>query len=96
MATKVGEIMLSLSECAVADEGDTILEALEALRASQEKLPPDRHPHRAIPIGQRVLLRIGFGLLDASLYLANRIQVVVDRVAIFGTEGLLQTCDFIQ
>jgi CBS domain containing-hemolysin-like protein len=40
--------MVPLSEYAVVDETATLTEALEALRASQVKLPPDRQPHRAI------------------------------------------------
>jgi len=48
MATQVKELMLPLSDYAIVEEGATILDALRALQASQEKLPPDRQPHRAI------------------------------------------------
>jgi CBS domain-containing protein len=48
MQTRVKDIMLPLSEYAVVSEDATILDALEALRASQSKLPTDRQPHRAV------------------------------------------------
>lgn len=48
MSTTVGEIMMSLADYAIVDEEATLLEALEALRASLEKLPADKQPHRAV------------------------------------------------
>lgn len=48
MSTKVRDIMMSLSDYAVVEEGATLLEALESLRGSVEKLPPDKQPHRAV------------------------------------------------
>lgn len=48
MADRVKDIMLSLSDYAVVGEDETILDALRELQASQERLPPDRQPHRAI------------------------------------------------
>lgn len=49
----VEEIMLPLSDYAVVEEDATIRDALEALKESQEKLPPDRQPHRAILVKDR-------------------------------------------
>jgi CBS domain-containing protein len=40
--------MLPLEDYAVVGEDATILDALKELQASQEKVPPDRQPHRAI------------------------------------------------
>jgi CBS domain-containing protein len=45
--------MVPLAEYAVVDEGATVVEALRALQASQAKLPPGRHPHRAILVRNR-------------------------------------------
>jgi len=53
MSDRVKEITLPLSDYAIVEEGATILDALQALQASQEKLPPDRHPHRAILVRDR-------------------------------------------
>ena len=53
MAARVKDLMLSLSEYAVVDERATILEALEALEASQAQLPAGRQPHRAILVRRR-------------------------------------------
>jgi len=53
MATCVRDIMLPLSEYAVVAEDATVLDALEALRAAQAKLPPERQPHRAVLVRNR-------------------------------------------
>jgi CBS domain containing-hemolysin-like protein len=53
MRTRVGDIMMSLRDYAVVFEEATLLEALEALRASVEKLPPDKQPHRAVLVQDR-------------------------------------------
>ena len=54
MADRVRDLTLALSEYAVVDEDATVLDALEALRASQEQLPPDRQPHRAVLVRDRM------------------------------------------
>jgi hypothetical protein len=48
MGIGVADIMVPLEEYAVVDEDATVLDALHALKASQEKLDPGRQPHRAI------------------------------------------------
>lgn len=48
MTTRVKDLTLSLDEYAVVDESATILDALQALDASQAALPPGRQPHRAV------------------------------------------------
>jgi len=48
MADRVRDLMLALSEYAIVDDNATVLDAFEALQASQERLPPDRPPHRAV------------------------------------------------
>jgi len=48
MSIKVKDIMLSLSDYAVVDEEATLLEALQVLQESVEKLPPEKQPHRAV------------------------------------------------
>lgn len=53
MAGTVADIMVPLEEYAVVDETATVLEALHALQASQEKLPAGRQPHRAILVRDR-------------------------------------------
>jgi CBS domain-containing protein len=53
MAMGVADIMVPLDEYAVVDEDATVLDALRALQASQEKLPPGRQPHRAILVRDR-------------------------------------------
>ena len=53
MGKTVKEMMLPLSEYAVVDEDATIFDALNALRESQDKLPADRQPHRAVLVRNR-------------------------------------------
>lgn len=53
MAKTVRDLMLPLSEYAVVDEDATILDALHELEAKQQKLPPDRQPHRAVLVRDR-------------------------------------------
>lgn len=48
MAKKIKDLMLALSEYAVVDEDATVFDALRALQKSQERVPPDRQPHRAV------------------------------------------------
>lgn len=48
MSKRVRDIMISLSDYAVVDEGATLLEALESLRESLKRLPPEKQPHRAV------------------------------------------------
>lgn len=45
---RVRDLMLPLSEYAVVSEDATLREALLALDAAQQQLPPDRQPHRAV------------------------------------------------
>jgi CBS domain-containing protein len=53
MASGVADIMVPLEEYAVVDENATVVDALRALQASQEKLEPGRQPHRAILVRDR-------------------------------------------
>lgn len=53
MGKRVRELMLSLQDYAVVGEEATMLDALRELQASQERLPPDRQPHRAILVRNR-------------------------------------------
>jgi len=53
MAKHVKDIMVPLSDYAVVDEDGTVLDALKALKASQEKLTPGKQPHRAILVKNR-------------------------------------------
>lgn len=53
MAKTVKEVMLPLSEYAVVNEDATILDALHALKASQDRLPAGRQPHRAVLVRDR-------------------------------------------
>jgi CBS domain-containing protein len=53
MAKTVKEVMLPLSEYAVVGEDATILDALKVLEESQDRLPPDRQPHRAVLVRDR-------------------------------------------
>jgi len=48
MPKRVRDLMLPLSDYAVVGQDRTIFDALKALEASQDKLPPGRQPHRAI------------------------------------------------
>jgi predicted transcriptional regulator len=53
MAKTVKDVMLPLSEYAVVNEDATILDALHALEASQDRLPAGRQPHRAVLVRDR-------------------------------------------
>jgi CBS domain-containing protein len=53
MADRVRDLTLALSEYAVVDEDATVLDAFKALQASQERLPPNRQPHRAVLVRDR-------------------------------------------
>jgi CBS domain containing-hemolysin-like protein len=53
MNRTVKDLVVPLADYAVVDEDATILDALRALAESQEKLPPDRQPHRAILVRNR-------------------------------------------
>lgn len=45
---RVEDVMLPLAEYAVVPNTATLEEALQALAASQTKLPAEKHPHRAV------------------------------------------------
>jgi CBS domain-containing protein len=53
MPKKARDLMVSLSEYAVVDEGTTLQEALVALDESQANVPPGRARHRAILVRSR-------------------------------------------
>lgn len=53
MVKRVVDLMLPLEDYAVVDQDKTVFDALKALEASQEKLPPGRQPHRAILVKNR-------------------------------------------
>lgn len=53
MAKTVKDVMLSLAEYAVVEEDATILDALKALKESQDRLPPGKQPHRAVLVRDR-------------------------------------------
>ncbi len=76
MAERVEDLMIPLAEYAVVDEDATILDALHALEAAQEHLPPGRQPHRAI------LVRNGRGRIVGKLhYFAFLRALLPDRKA---------------
>ena len=52
-----------------------------------------RYPNGPIKVGQRILLCVRLRFLDPPLDFPNRLQVVINRVAILGTERLLQASD---
>jgi CBS domain-containing protein len=53
MAKTVRDIAIPLSDYAVVGDEATVLEALKALQASQERVSPDRQPHRGILVRDR-------------------------------------------
>jgi len=53
MTMRAKDLMLSLSEYAVVDEDATVLDALQALSASQAQVPAGRQPHRAVLVRNR-------------------------------------------
>ncbi len=87
--------MLPLTEYAVVDEDATILDALNALEASQAKLPPDRQPHRAVLVRNRKGAIIGklhhFAFLRALVpeRKPKMEQKVLDRAGV--SDDLLHT-----
>jgi len=83
MAGRVKDLMLSLSEYAVVDEGATILQALEALDASQAQLPPGRQPHRAI------LVRRRDGTIVGKLHYHAFLRALVSERKMIGEQNLL-------
>jgi len=83
MSRRVKELMLPLSDYAVVEEGATILEALQALAASQEKLPPDRQPHRAI------LVRDRRGEVVGKLHHFAFLRALIPERKAMGTAALL-------
>lgn len=103
MAKTVQDVMLPLSEYAVVGEDATILDALKALEESQERLPPDRQPHRAVLIRDRRGAIIGklhhFAFLRALLPERKPLveKGMLDRAGL--SEDLLaasmQTLDFL-
>jgi len=58
---KVRDLMVPLHEYAVVEEDDSLLDALDALEASQACLPPGRFLHRAVFVrrGEEIVGRIG-------------------------------------
>ena len=54
-----------------------------------------RHAHRAIEIRQRIVRRLGLGLLNAALDLADGVEVLADPGAIGRAELLLQAGDLV-
>ncbi len=88
MAARVEDLMIPLSEYAVVDEGATVLDALRALQAAQENLPPDRHPHRAILVRGRTGRIVGklhhFAFLRALLpdRRARGVQALLERAGL--------------
>jgi predicted transcriptional regulator len=46
--TKVRDIMVPLDEYPVVDENATLLDVVEALDAGKKRLPPGKHPYRAV------------------------------------------------
>ncbi len=83
MGKRVKEIMLRLEDYAVVGEDRTILDALRALEKSQEKLPPDRQPHRAI------LVTDSRGQIVGKLHYFAFLRALVPERKSFGAEGIL-------
>jgi hypothetical protein len=83
MASYVKDLMLALSEYAVVDESATVLEALRTLYRSQENLPPDRQPHRA------VLVRNETGEIVGKLHHFAFLRALVPDRKAMGTRALL-------
>src|SRR4051812_11134615 len=50
-----------------------------------------RNSDRAIDIGNRVVFRSGFCLLDSALDVTNRFKVLLDAIPIAGSQRRLQT-----
>jgi len=88
MLKSVKDVMLPLSEYAVVDEDATILDALEALEESQDRLPPDRQPHRAVLVRDRSGAIVGklhhFAFLRA---LVAEVEPMIER-AMFDRAGV--------
>lgn len=53
MSRRVKDLKIPLEEYAVVAEEATVLDALGALKHSQEHLPPGRQPHRAVLVRNR-------------------------------------------
>ncbi len=53
-----------------------------------------RHAHGAIQIRQRILNRVGFGLLNPSLDLTDGLQILVHFITIIRAEFVFETFDF--
>lgn len=103
MAKTVKEVMLSLSEYAVVGEDATILDALKALKESQDKLPPGRQPHRAVlvrDLGGRIIGKLHHFAFLRALVAERKPMIerkVFDRAGV--SDDLLassmQTLDFL-
>ncbi len=103
MAKTVKEVMLSLSEYAVVGEDATILDALRALKQSQDKLPPGRQPHRAVlvrDLGGRIIGKLHHFAFLRALVAERKPMIekeVFDRAGV--SDDLLassmQTLDFL-
>ena len=83
MGMRVKEIMLRLEDYAVVGEDATILDALNALEKSQEKLSPERQPHRAI------LVEDSGGQIVGKLHYFAFLRALVPERKAFGATGLL-------
>ena len=83
MGKRVKEIMLRLEDYAVVGEDQTILDALRALEKSQEKLPPDRQPHRAI------LVKNARGQIVGKLHYFAFLRALAPERRSFGADGIL-------
>ena len=84
MATRVRDLMLSLSEYAVVDEDATVLDALVALDAAQAHLTPGRQPHRAI------LVRTRQGAIVGKLHYFAFLRALVSERKVAGERDLLE------
>ena len=103
MGIGVADIMVPLEEYAVVDEDATVLDALHALQASQERLDPGRQPHRAILVRDRRGTIVGklhhFAFLRALVpeKKARATQEIFDRAGVADDlrDSSMQMLDFL-
>lgn len=92
---KVSDLMLSLKDYAVVDEGVTIIEALKTLDDAQKKLAEGSYHHRAILVKNKRGLIVGkighFAFLEAFLFSEDKAfnDPVLDRAGV--SDDMLQT-----